>query len=68
MDAEVEAVVRKLDTYAGPAAEVRPAVGSVAVPLRLLAELREALRAAREVSPNPRRTLHPTPGSSRGTR
>ena len=46
MDAAVEAVVRKLDTYAGPAAEVRPAVGSVAVPLRLLAELRAALSAA----------------------
>ena len=46
MDAVVEAVVRELDTYAGPAAEVRPAVGSVAAPLRLLAELRAALSAA----------------------
>lgn len=46
MDAAVEAIVRELDSYAGPAAEVRPAVGSVAVPLRLLAELRAALSAA----------------------
>ena len=46
MDATVEAIVRALDSYAGPAADVRPAVGSLAVPLRLLAELRAALSAA----------------------
>ena len=46
MDAVVEAVVRELDMYALPAAEVRPTVGSVAVPLRLLVELRTALSAA----------------------
>ena len=46
MDSAVEAVVRELDSYAGPAADVRPAVGSVAVPLRLLAELRVAVSTA----------------------
>lgn len=40
----VETVAREIDAYAGAAADVRPAVGMVAVPLRLLADLRTALK------------------------
>ncbi len=36
-------VVREIDVYAGAAADVTPAVGVVAVPLRHLASLRRAL-------------------------
>ena len=42
----VMAVARDLDAYMGAAADVRPALGMVAVPLRLMAELRVALAGA----------------------
>ena len=42
----VIAVARELDAYMGVAADVRPALGMVAVPLRLMAELRVALAVA----------------------
>lgn len=40
----LEAVARRIDDYAGAAGDVVPPVGVVAIPLRLLAELRKALR------------------------
>ena len=40
-------IAREIDAYAGAAGDVVPAVGVVAVPLRLLAALREALREAK---------------------
>ena len=41
----LEAVAHKIDDYSGEAANVVPPVGVIAVPLKLLAELRKALRA-----------------------
>lgn len=43
----LEAAARELDAYFGASADVRPAVGFVAVPLRLAAKLREALEGGR---------------------
>ena len=47
----VETVALKIDAYFGVAADVRPAVGGVYVPLRLAAELREAFAALRGEGP-----------------
>jgi hypothetical protein len=40
----LEAIAREIDAYAGAAGDVVPPVGVIAVPLRMLAKLREALR------------------------
>ncbi len=42
---DLEAVAREIDAYFGAAADVRPAVGMVATPLRFAARLREVLQA-----------------------
>lgn len=44
---DVLRIAREIDAYAGAAGDVVPAVGVVAVPLRLLAALREALRGVK---------------------
>jgi len=41
----LETVARKIDRYSGAAGDIRPAVGVVAVPIRLLVELRDALNS-----------------------
>ena len=41
----VEIAALEIDAYFGVAADVRPAVGGVYVPLRLAAKLREAFQA-----------------------
>ena len=43
----LETIAREIDDYFGVAADVRPAVGGVYVPLRLAAKLREVMRALR---------------------
>lgn len=40
----LETIAREIDDYAGAAGDVVPAVGVVAVPLRLLSKLRAALK------------------------
>jgi hypothetical protein len=40
---ELERAARAIDAYAGEAVNVEPAVGSVAVPLRLIVQLHRAL-------------------------
>ena len=47
----VETVALKIDAYFSWAADVRPAVGGVYVPLRLGAELREAFAALKGPAP-----------------
>ena len=57
----VEIAALKIDAYFGVAADVRPAVGGVYVPLRLAAELREAFaaEAARGRGGPPPSVMHP---------
>lgn len=40
----LEQVAREIDDYAGAAGDIHPPVGMVAVPVRLLAALRDALK------------------------
>ena len=48
----VKDAARAIDRYAGDAADIRPAVGGVTVPLQMLADLRDAMlfEASREPS------------------